>query len=514
MLTRIAVGFWPVTITMAILPWSIPSLTDPEIPRRRVLLWSCAFALAGFVGGLVGGAYLVVGLLRRSDARPVRTRVADLLLWALGQSIWIIPSLVVMLTSTERRIADSTPFATTIDGIGGLGRLLAGMGFWNEGFQLGLTQPLLASVVGFLLLALAITGTRALPRTWRTPLVLVAALSFLVTIASAVPGIDTVFAHLTSTPAAASLRESQRFLFPFLLWIAISAPLGAAIIARRLPIALGGALIAVPLIAAVVMITPSAWGLEQQLVPAEIPSEWHEARAAIDASPGPVLALPWFQYYTSDVADGRLSLSPLPNFLGGDVISASDPHISDIALQENADGREAIGASIARDAADGVAVDDRLQDIGVRWIALVHDVNWKRISTTLEADSALTTVVDGPTLTLYRVDHWSGIVTDDAGIRIGADEVIPPWWTVDPSGPAVMHLPFQTGWLRGLEAAGTGPDGQIALPAGDGPVWFWPSIPVLATEILWIAMLLVATRRARRGRHGEKSADLMEHRPR
>jgi hypothetical protein len=490
MLTRIAVGFWPVTFTMAVLPWSVDDLTNPDVPRRRVLLWSCLFAIGGFVGAFVGGAYLIASLLRRSRTQSFASRVLTVGTWLVGQSIWIVPSVVVMTTSTGRLTADSKAFATTIDGLGGVGRLAAGMGFWNNGFQLGLTQPFLASALGFFFLGLALAGTRMLPRQWRMPVLVVAALSLAITLASAIPGLDTVFAHLTSIPVAASLRESQRFLFPFLLWIAISAPLGAASIARQLPNALGGALIATPLVAALVLIVPSAWGLERQLLPATIPADWSEAKAKIDESPGPVLALPWFQYYTSDVAAGRLSLSPLPKFLGGDVISASDPNISNLPLQESADGREVVGASIARSASQGLDVKNQLTSIGVRWIALVHDVNWKKLAPTFDAEAGLTRVIDGGALTLYSVDSWQGVVTTYDGAAIESSERLSPWWSVAPSEQAAMHLPFQVGWMRGLSATAQGPFGQIALPVGDGPVWFWPSVLVVLVETFWVVTLL------------------------
>lgn len=491
LLTRIAVGFWPVAFTMAVLPWALNDLTDRGVPRRRIFLWSCLFAMGGFVGGFVGGAYLTVTMLRCSPGRSIASRLITVGVWILGQSIWIIPSVVVMTTSTERIAANSAPFATSIDGLGGLGRLFAGMGFWNEGFQLGLTQPMLASLVGFVLFGFAIVGTKRLPSLWIAPIVVTAGLSFFITIASATPALDTAFAHLTSTPIAASLRESQRYLFPFLLWIAIAAPIGAATVARRLPISIGGAVIALPVVLALILIAPSAWGLERQLLPAPIPSEWKEAKNLIDESPGPVLALPWFQYYTSDIAGDRLALSPLPNFLGGDVIAASDPRISDVRLQESADGRESVGASIAQAASEGRAVAEELQLIGVRWVALVHDVNWRKLAAALNSEPGLTAVVEGSALTLYEVDDWQGYVTGTDGISVPSHEVVAPWWDVDPSGPAIMHLPYQKGWLRGLNSTEKGQFGQILLTSGDGPVWFWPALPVMIIEFLWLLTVLI-----------------------
>jgi hypothetical protein len=54
-----------------------------------------------------------------------------------------------------------------------------------------------------------------------------------------------------------------------------------------------------------------------------------------------------------------------------------------------------------------------------------------------------------------------------------------------------MHIPYQTGWLRGLNPVEQGPNGQVLLPAGDGPVWFWPAIPVVIVEILWLLAALI-----------------------
>jgi len=70
---------------------------------------------------------------------------------------------------------------------------------------------------------------------------------------------------------------------------------------------------------------------------------------------------------------------------------------------------------------------------------------------------------------------------DDAGREVPSDAHLEPWISVDASGPAVYQRPGQMGWMRGTAAAGISPDGLVALPAGSGPVWFWPSLLVLGT---------------------------------
>ena len=483
-LTRAAVGHWPVVLVAALLPWALPDLVDPTRPLRRIAAWALLFSLGGVYGGVIGGAFLLAALVRSGPGRAARL----VGLWLAAQLVWLVPLLLVTVTTSGRTLAPSDAFATPLGEIGDVGRLLAGMGFWNLGFQLGREQPLLAACVGFAVAALAAVGTRDIPVLMRRPLLVIAMVSLAIALASGVAPFDRVFLDVTGSTLGAPLRESQRNLVPFLLWVAIAAPLGARRIGRSLPAALGAPVSLAPLVLGVVLIVPSGWGLGGQLVPVEVPEAWAQARAAIESEPGTVMALPWFQYYTSDVADDRLVLSPLPLYLGGDVVTASDPQLTEAVAQEVADGREPELAAVVGQLRAGVPSSSDLAALGVRWVASLHDVDW-RSYTGLDADPGLDVVVDSDDITLFRVRDWMGQVVEDGGEKVASDSFVGPFLSVDRSGPAVYSAPYQWGWARGTSLASETEDGRVALPGGTGVVWYPPVLAVLVADAIWLGLL-------------------------
>ena len=482
LLTRLAVGHWPVVLVMAALPWALPTLAEPR-SLRRVAAVGLVFSIGGVYGGIVGGAFLLVGIL--DLRRWVALRAAGV--WFLAQLVWLVPLGIVAVTSPGRTMAVSDVFATPLDGVGDLGRIFAGLGFWNLGFQLAREQPLLAAVTGFVLVGLMAVGTPEIPRRWRRPLVAVGALSLALAVVSSIPGIEGLYASFTATVLGAPLREGQRNLAPFLLWAAVAASLGARRVARRLPGVAALPVAAVPVVLAVVLIAPF-WGLEGQLRPVQLPSEWAEARALVQAEPGTVMALPWFQYFTADVADDRLVLSPIALYLGGDVVAASDPRLSREPAQEVADAREPFFAAVVDDLRGGRASSEALADLGVRWVFRLHDVDW-RDYTGLDADAGLEVAVDGESLTLYRVTGWAGTVVDDDGVVVPSDSIVGPLRSVDASGPAVVAAPSQRGWMRGLAPAGATADGRISIPAGSGHLWYLPAVAVVVADAVWVGLV-------------------------
>lgn len=483
-LTRVAVGHWPVVVTMALLPWALPDLFGREASLRRIGLWAVLFGLGGVYGATIGGVVLLAGFLGAPAGQIARRSVV----WVAGQTSWLVSMAVVATLTLDRSMAPAEAFASRIDDVGDLGRLFAGLGFWNTGFQLGLTQPGLAAVCGAVFVVLAVVGAWWLPPAWRGRCLAVAAFSLALAAVTTVPGIDEAFTRFTDTLLGAPFREPQRNLAPLLLVVALCAPLGALRISTRLPGVLGGPLEVLPLLLAVVLVAPSLWGLEGQLRPVDLPGEWDAARDLVDDEPGTVLALPWFQYFTADVADNRLVLMPLPAYLGGDVIAASDPEIGDRAVQEVGDPREAVAGDIVAAARQGRPVSDELAALGVRWVALLHDVDW-RLYTGVIDDPGLEERVGGDSITLYEVDGWRGPVTDTEGAVVDTTPLLSPLLDVEASGPATYAAPFQRGWARGWHLAERDTTGQIALPGGSGPVWYWPSLLVVAGYVVWLALV-------------------------
>lgn len=501
LLTRVAAGHWHVVLAMAILPWAFDDLVTPNRSLRRVLWWSAALGVASIYGGALAGAVLLAGLAvdRGRRAAPI------LGLYLVGQLPWLVPMVVVQVTAAKSSMAVANAFSPNVDGLEGVTSALAGHGFWSGIVQIGRHQDLLAAVLGVAVLGLAVVGTDRLPRRWRLPMVLLAGASFLFSISAGLAGLADPIAAFSETVFGAPFRETQRYLTLYLLWAAVAAGFGVVKIAGRLRRPLSTAVLALPLVFGVVLALPGMWGLNGQFgTTTQFPPEWSAARDAVRAEPGTVVALPFYEYFTLDLADNRLVLNTVSLYFGGDVIWASDPRITAQPAQERVDPRETRTADLVAKAKRGEPISGDLAALGVRWIALQHDVDWLRY-TAMATDPGLERVVAGDSLDLYRVRGWQGPVHTADGATVPSTDVASPLMRVDASGPAVLDRPFQTGWLRGFEAAHATDDGLIALPAGSGPVWFWPASVVLVADAVTVGALGVSAVRVGRERRRRRA---------
>jgi len=491
LLTRVAVGHLMILWTMALLPWALPDLLEPDRSLRRDLWWAAAIGVAGVYGGIVCGMVLLAGLVARRGARLVPV----VGVFVLAQLPWLIPLLVVGRSGTT---VDGSGFPTTASGVSGIGRLLAGQGFWNDYFQIGKGQGWVAGALGFVLLALAVYGTAELAKPWRIPLVSLAVTGVALAVLVSIPGLEGPGTWFTATMVGAPFRESQRFLVFYLLWLAPAAALGADRLARARRGAAAGLVAALPLAIAVILASPAWWGFNDQLRPAQFPSEWAQARAIVEEDPGAVVAFPWYQYFTLDIADNRLVLNVVPFYFGGDVIISSNPNLTVDPKRERFDPREPIIAQMADAATRGVPVSTGMAAMGVHWVVLQHDVDWERY-TGVTNDPGFELAASGPSLDLYRVRDFPGLATSLAGAEIPSDPIVEPYWQVDPSGPGRLAAPYEEGWLRGLTATSSDPQGLISLPGGSGPVWYWPAMLVLAAYAVTLSAITWSV--ATRGRH-------------
>jgi hypothetical protein len=247
-----------------------------------------------------------------------------------------------------------------------------------------------------------------------------------------------------------------------------------------------------PLIAALWLASSALWGIDSRLRPVELPPEWAQARQIVNDNPGTVAALPWHQYFNLEVDGVRRVLNPLPLYLGGDVLISSDPELSEDDRRERVDPRELSMDAVVADAQDGKPVSDELARLGVRWVVLLHEVDWLSYEG-VSHDPGLVQRVHAPALDLYEVAGWHGLVVDEQGAPVASQPLVEPVVRVDASGPAVYDRPAATGWMRGWQAAGATPEGLVALPAGSGLVWYWPSVLVLITTVSTYGAVMVVT---------------------
>lgn len=497
LLTRLGVGQLNVFGAAAVLPWALPSLLTPGRRPSSTLLWAAAMGATGSVGGSLVAVVVLVGLV----AERSRAALAGTALAAVAQLPWLVPGLVVV-SAGGLRLAGSAAFATRASGAQGTLGLLAGHGFWRAASQVGGDGNAGIAILGAMLVGLAVLGASALPQAWRWRALAVAAIGMLIAMASVLPGVRDLDRKLTATLIGASFREGQRAMALTLVWLAPAAAWGATRLAtgrgRVAPTLVRGA----PAAAATVLALPGLWGLGGRLAPVAAPAAWSRARAVIHHLPGPVLALPFDRHLPLAVVAGREALNPLPDELGGDVISSpslaapsdsvelADPRLPGlISVLARARGAEPVASDLAR--------------AGVRWIALLHSADWRAYQG-LASDPGLALVVDGSSLQLYQVRGWAGPVRLAGGHQAAIRAVIAPLQLLTSSGVAVWDSAGYRGWMRGTDPAKRTAWGLVSLPAGGGPVWYWPAVIVLAADLATAGAVVVSWRR-NRGSLAERS---------
>jgi len=491
-LTRLAVGHLFVLAAMAVLPFVVRDLLDPARDVRRLYRAAFALGLTGVVGGVLAGIVVGVGLVGR---RLPMTRVA----WVIGavvvaQAPWLGPGLVVQSFGVD--LATSSGFSTDLSGAGGALGLLAGHGFWQASYQVGTGRGALVPALGVALAVLAVRGHRHLDPDLRRlgPL---AAIALAVVVASGWSPLRDAYEDVTAAvPGAAILREGQRLLVLYLLWAAVAA--GSAARPSTSPVRLRAELErAAPAILALALVAPVLWGAGGQLRSVSLPVGWDQVRSTVHRAPGPVLALPWFQYVELDAAGGRNVLHPLPLWLGGDVLRSSDPRIPGQVARERGDPREPLAAALVARNLRGRPVAADLAQLGVRWVAVLLDGDLVRGQPVgelhragLRADPGLRLRVGTSAIELYEVVAWSGAVTSSDGSPVHLRTLIGPVALLDRSDAAVWARPGLRGWMRGWRSASVTAAGLVALPEGGGLLWYWPSLLVFAGYLLSSGFLL------------------------
>ena len=486
-LTRLAVGHLFLLAAMALLPWVSRRLLDPGADLRRTYLAAVALGLTGFMGGVFATLLTAAGLVHRPMAARRRAAIAATVLGA--QASWLAPGVVVWWQGTD--LASSRGFATDLGGTGGFLRILAGHGFWQAPYQVGGARGAVIPIVGVAVTALALLGSRRLAPELRWRLPLLGGIALAICLASGTAALAGGYDAVTSLPGGAVLREGQRVLPLFLLWLAPAATLGGqellAVAAGRRP----APVVAVPLLLALTLVSPDVWGAGGQLRSLDLPEDWATVRSIVREDPGTVLALPWTQYLELEVDGARTNvLHPLPLWLGGDVLSSSEPRLPGQVASERADPRERYAAVVVAANLRGTSIGADLRRLGIRWVAVLRDGDLLRgrpigmlHAEALLEDPSLEVVVAGGTIDLFAVRGWRGPVVTDDGTTVPIRSIVSPLADLAGSGAATWARSGATGWMRGLEPTEIDQFGLQRLPAGSGPLWYWPAVLVLFAYI-------------------------------
>jgi hypothetical protein len=200
------------------------------------------------------------------------------------------------------------------------------------------------------------------------------------------------------------------------------------------------------------------------------------------------------------VADGRSVSQPLAIYLGGDVLTSSDPGFGD-GSRERADAREPIARDLAARMDEGEAVADELAALGVRWVVDIPVTG--EPGPHLDGDDpGLRPVHVDADIALYEVEGWAAGVRTEDGAAVDVDRPIAPLLSTD-DGEVRVAAPGSTGWRRAGAGSGIA-EGQLLVPAGGGLAWYPGTAAVLVADVVAMGLAVaVGGRWARRSRARE-----------
>ena len=408
---RLRIGHWQLLLGYAALPFVAAAALDlrDRVPRAapRLGLWLALAGIASpYAGVLSGGLALLVaaappwgGAVRRS----LRAAGAAIGLTLVVNLPWVVPSLL-RPGGLPSSVAGLRAFGPRSDSpLGTFGSLLSLGGMWNT----DLAPPGRSSWVWvpsfIVVLVVATIGWAALRRGEESRrhlgVLLAAALGLLLAGGTTFPITGAVVRwaaiHL---PGGGLLRDSQMFVAPLALAMAIGFGAGLARLTpserpRKERVALGVALVA----AAVSLVPTLAWGAGGELISARYPPDWDRARAilAADPEPGRMLVLPWHLYFAQAWNGGRVVLDPAQRFFSRPALTTERLELRSGTLPSE----DPLPRRADRIVASGRAIGPSLPGLGVRYVLLLKEADWRRFQ---GRTAGLHRVLDTAELSLFR----------------------------------------------------------------------------------------------------------------
>jgi len=367
---RLAIGQWPTALGYGLLPWVVIAATAARAGRpvgwsatalTLVLAGVCAPSV-GLVGALVAVVVVAVGgSWRRTAAVTGLAVVANL--------PWILPGMLGTAVHASRSQFDEFA-ARPESSLGTVASVLSMGGIWKTSVvPPERTHVVVVGVAAMVALACVAGVWYAVPLLGRRTAAAVAAVGVLALALAVLPALAPVARGLgalsTDWPAIGILRDSQRYLAPLGLVLAVGA---GALVERLVTRARRGQpawwSVAFLVVAAPVLLLPSlAWGLAGALRPVNYPSDWDQVAARV-ADGGGTVTLPWTGSYRGFAwNDHRAVLDPAPRFLPGDVLVDDRLFLRHAVLP----GEDPFLARVR----DALAAEDparALGDLGVRWV--------------------------------------------------------------------------------------------------------------------------------------------------
>lgn len=404
---RLLLGHWALLLGYAALPWVARAALslrrgEPGAGWRLVLVLAAATAASPYTGIL---AVAAAGAAALWPPGWSGVRAAALLGAGVAVNLpWLVPALLSPDVPERPALAMRLFGARSDSPLGTIGSLLSLGGLWRTdlappGRSAGLWIPAFV-----LLLAMAAAGYPRLRARWPrgagAGLLALAALGLLLAAGPRLPVLRSLDLWLAGNlPGGGILRESQKFVVPLALLLALSFGLGVERVvawAGEAGLRTRSAAVLLPLLP--VALAPTlAWGASGRLAPAPYPESWARAERAMaaDPAPGAVLLLPWHTFLPFGWNDGRTVHEPASDYFRRPVLASSSLELGPYELPH-----EDPWSRLADPVVEGPgALTPDLRALGVRYVLLFKEADWRSFHRRI---TGLQTVLDTPDLALYR----------------------------------------------------------------------------------------------------------------
>lgn len=326
---RLALGQWALLAGYAALPWLAMAATR----HRRtgevrdlapVVLWTAVASITP-TGGLLGLATALV------FGRPLRVLPVALAL----QLPWLLPAVLgpAGVTSDPAGVA---AFAARAEGPGGVVASVLGMGgVWDAGSVPGTRETWWGTLAAAVVVLSLVIAARELDRRW----VVLAAAGLVLSLATSAPwGADLLAWLVGQVPGAGLLRDSQKFLAPFVVLAVVAVARcvdGADSRVRRwgteIVAATGVLAVALP-----VLLLPDATGVVWPTVdPVVLPASVVRLDETLAGTTDEVrvAVLPWRSYRKFSWGNGLISSDPAVRLLDAEVVVSDDLPVGDTLVR-------------------------------------------------------------------------------------------------------------------------------------------------------------------------------------
>jgi hypothetical protein len=378
---RLALGQWALLTSYAAPPWLVRASTRAapadhtgRAPGRRtppVVGWAALASLTPTGGVLALAVVAVQVVLRRAGSSILLGAVL------LLQLPWIVAGLVGSATTVSDP-AGVSAFAPDSEGPFGVWVALLGLGgIWDArsepSSRTTLLAPLTALVVVMVLLAAGRELHRRVPgaSTWWT---LGAGGLVLAMAAATGPGQALLRLVVAHVPAGGLLRDTQKFLLPTVLLVALAAGVATDRVARSLGRRWADApelrmVLLLPVVLGPVLLLPDgARPVWTTVEPVDLPASFAEADRLTRGSDSVVVTLPWRSYRLFEWGNGTTSSDPAVRALHARVLVSDDLQVGSRVVR----GEGALARRVGEVLAAGGAARD-LGELGIGWVLVYPD---------------------------------------------------------------------------------------------------------------------------------------------